>query len=345
MVDEERIISDLHMHSSSSDGFWSPSEVVLRAKNAGLKQVSITDHNTISGLDEAREKAKEVGIELINGAEINSQTVYKGEIFQNHILAYNFNEKRFAVVVKKIIESNNLLFKEMINSLKKLMNVNNLEQINKRHPLLIFKKDINVDVIDEQAILKDEYRRLYLREIKEHEVEKILEEKFLPPEIISRFIKNNLVENPEQLVLKEPRFWAKKIIFKNLPEIFKVLDDDNSYQKQEFIIESILNCDGIPILAHPFLECSTYSEEKNKKYDYFIKELISKKLGGFEIYYYSGQGCTSELQKELNEKSEKLCKQNNLMMTFGTDCHGPKRGDNSRIFLGKFGAFKKIQFI
>lgn len=344
MVVKLEIVSDLHTHSSCSDGFWTPSEVVLKAKEAGLKQISIADHNTISGVSEALKKAKAVGVDFIKGAEINAQTNYEGEIFHNHILAYNFDEKKFSVVVEKIVKSNNDLFIEIINRLKVLMSTKNDDLISKRHPFLVFKKNIDVNSINEQNILKDEYTRLYLRKINDEEVKVILKEKFLPPEIISRFIKNNLIENPEQLVKQEPRFWAKKIIFKNLPEVFSILDENNSYQNHEFIINSIIDCKGIPILAHPFLDYANYSLEKREKYDRFLNELILKKLGGFEIYYYIGQGSSEQQQKEFNEKSEKLCKKNKLQISFGSDCHGPKRGDTSRIFLGKFGGNRIIQF-
>ncbi len=50
-------VTDLHMHSNFSDGFWSPRVVVEHAREAGLKQISISDHNTIEGQGEAREAA------------------------------------------------------------------------------------------------------------------------------------------------------------------------------------------------------------------------------------------------------------------------------------------------
>ncbi len=61
---------DLHVHSNVSDGTESPSEVVRLAAAAGLAAVALTDHDTLAGVDEAREEAERQGIELVSGVEI-----------------------------------------------------------------------------------------------------------------------------------------------------------------------------------------------------------------------------------------------------------------------------------
>mgnify|MGYP000404840210 CR=1 FL=1 len=42
---------DLHTHSTFSDGTFSPTEIVLKAKEIGLDAVALCDHNTVAGLD------------------------------------------------------------------------------------------------------------------------------------------------------------------------------------------------------------------------------------------------------------------------------------------------------
>lgn len=74
---------DLHTHSTASDGTMSPTQVVQAAKQAGLCAISLTDHDTVSGLAEAQKAAVYAGIEVINGLEINAD--YPGEM---HILGY-----------------------------------------------------------------------------------------------------------------------------------------------------------------------------------------------------------------------------------------------------------------
>lgn len=75
---------DLHMHTNHSDGFYSPSELVCKAKENGLDGISITDHDNLSSFKEASKKGKEIGIEVIPGVEISSDIRDK----EVHILAY-----------------------------------------------------------------------------------------------------------------------------------------------------------------------------------------------------------------------------------------------------------------
>lgn len=64
---------DLHTHSTASDGSCTPAEVVSLAKNQGLAALALTDHDTLSGLAEAEEKAKELDIEFIRGCELSAK--------------------------------------------------------------------------------------------------------------------------------------------------------------------------------------------------------------------------------------------------------------------------------
>ena len=48
---------DLHVHTTASDGTFTPSDVVLLAKKAGLAAMAITDHDTVDGIEEAVNKA------------------------------------------------------------------------------------------------------------------------------------------------------------------------------------------------------------------------------------------------------------------------------------------------
>jgi hypothetical protein len=62
---------DLHSHSTASDGSFSPTELVKLAVERGLKALALTDHDTLSGLEEAASAAsKQRGFEFIRGIEI-----------------------------------------------------------------------------------------------------------------------------------------------------------------------------------------------------------------------------------------------------------------------------------
>jgi len=62
---------DLHCHSTISDGLFTPTELVAHAARQGVHVMALTDHDDISGLDEARACAAEHGIQFINGVEIS----------------------------------------------------------------------------------------------------------------------------------------------------------------------------------------------------------------------------------------------------------------------------------
>ncbi len=62
---------DLHTHSTASDGSDSPTELVERAARYGLEALALTDHDTQSGIAEAKEAANQVGIRLIPGVELS----------------------------------------------------------------------------------------------------------------------------------------------------------------------------------------------------------------------------------------------------------------------------------
>lgn len=74
-MDQRRI--DLHVHSTESDGTFTPKELVLEAKRAGLSAFALTDHDTCSGVDKITSFAEENGIELIPGIELS--TDYHGK--------------------------------------------------------------------------------------------------------------------------------------------------------------------------------------------------------------------------------------------------------------------------
>ena len=75
---------DLHIHTSASDGTFSPQEIVRIAKGKGLRAVSITDHDTIDGNEEAIKAGTEMGLEVVTGVEISVE--WEGRPV--HILGY-----------------------------------------------------------------------------------------------------------------------------------------------------------------------------------------------------------------------------------------------------------------
>ena len=63
---------DLHLHTTWSDGRWSPAQVVEEAVSRGLTAISITDHDVLDGLGEGMQAAAEAGLELLPGVELTA---------------------------------------------------------------------------------------------------------------------------------------------------------------------------------------------------------------------------------------------------------------------------------
>ncbi|WP_281883144.1 CehA/McbA family metallohydrolase [Paenibacillus sp. YYML68] len=60
---------ELHTHTPHSDGRHTLLEMCLEAKKLGLEGIALTDHNTVSGLAEAKRIQDETGIAIIQGLE------------------------------------------------------------------------------------------------------------------------------------------------------------------------------------------------------------------------------------------------------------------------------------
>jgi len=76
---------DLHIHSTVSDGVYTPTEVVNKAARAGMTVIALADHDNVDGIAEALEAAEAApGLTVIPGVEISTD-VPDGEV---HMLGY-----------------------------------------------------------------------------------------------------------------------------------------------------------------------------------------------------------------------------------------------------------------
>lgn len=80
---------DLHTHTTASDGRIRPGDLVIKAKKIGLSALAITDHDTVSGIEEAVNEGQKTGVEVIPGIELTCRNCHK----ELHILGYFINYK------------------------------------------------------------------------------------------------------------------------------------------------------------------------------------------------------------------------------------------------------------
>lgn len=99
--------ADLHIHTTFSDGEFTPSEIIHAAKDLGFDTIAITDHDTASGISEALKAGRNAGIQVIPGIEITIR--FRREFFTGslHVLVYFseelFKDRRFLTELEGIV--------------------------------------------------------------------------------------------------------------------------------------------------------------------------------------------------------------------------------------------------
>ena len=112
-------IVDLHLHTTASDGRLSPRELVRLAADRGLKQISVSDHDTTEGLAEAFQEAEEhTGLRIIPGIELSTD-IPGNEI---HMLGYfiQYQEEPFQEVLRRFREGRVHRARQMVEKLAAL---------------------------------------------------------------------------------------------------------------------------------------------------------------------------------------------------------------------------------
>ena len=101
---------DLHVHSTFSDGTYTPEELVIEAKEKNLKAFALTDHDTVAGIEEALKYGKDYNIEVIPGIEIScSYTTTIGKEKEIHIvgLFIDYKNEEFLSSIGNQVEIRN----------------------------------------------------------------------------------------------------------------------------------------------------------------------------------------------------------------------------------------------
>ncbi|MBR5590698.1 MAG: PHP domain-containing protein [Anaerotignum sp.] len=114
-------IVDLHVHSTASDGTYTPEEVAKLAKTIGLSAIALTDHDTIDGLDTFQKAGNTLGIETIAGIEFAAlwEKHHRPEI---HIVGLGFDPDHPALLerMKDIQTSRDIRNQKMCEKLSSI---------------------------------------------------------------------------------------------------------------------------------------------------------------------------------------------------------------------------------
>ncbi len=110
---------DLHTHTTASDGKLSPTELVERAADRGVKILGVADHDTLGGLAEAQTAGDRLGVEIVPGTEISLKYEPEKGFIGLHLLGYFIDPQHPALVrgIKKIQQGR---LAQKIEQIKKL---------------------------------------------------------------------------------------------------------------------------------------------------------------------------------------------------------------------------------
>lgn len=112
---------DLHLHTKYSDGLFEPYKLIDLAVDKGMDAIAITDHDTISAIEEAQayiKKNYQGEVELIPGIEFGC--IYEKE--EIHILGYfiDYKDKKLLSLIDELKASRINRSKKILKKIKDL---------------------------------------------------------------------------------------------------------------------------------------------------------------------------------------------------------------------------------
>ncbi len=110
---------DLHLHTTASDGRFSPEEVVRLAAEKGLEVIAITDHDSVAGIAAAMKAAESFPrLKVIPGVEINTD-IPDGEV---HLLGYfiDYHSQELEQILRRLRQARRRRARRMIAKLAPL---------------------------------------------------------------------------------------------------------------------------------------------------------------------------------------------------------------------------------
>lgn len=241
---------ELHCHTTFSDGTLTPQQLVERAVAKGVKALAITDHDTISGWNEARTAAQPHGLEIVPGIELS--TVYNERSM--HILGFYPDPQKLQAPLQERIQGRHRRAQKMVDKLGELGYP--IELPSMPGTMAPGRPHIATALLAAGHVTSQQ--DAFQRFIGDHGPAYVPYEKFTAQEGI----------------------------------------------------DLLKRCGAVPVWAHPYLFRGGIVDE-------VLPELVQAGLMGVEVYHP---------QHSISEERvlEELCDQYGLLMTGGSDYHGPQ---------------------
>jgi predicted metal-dependent phosphoesterase TrpH len=97
---------DLHLHTTASDGRWSPEQLIDRLRQKGVGLFAVTDHDSLGSLAETAKRVRGTGLKFLPGVELSAHL--DGQVY--HMLGYGFHPDDPALV--EFVAANNALLND-----------------------------------------------------------------------------------------------------------------------------------------------------------------------------------------------------------------------------------------
>lgn len=251
---------DLHVHTTASDGTLEPREIVAEAASIGLTGIAVTDHDTVSGIEEARSfAARQDNFEVIPGIELNTNAGSK----EVHILGY-------------FIDSNHDEMLERLVQIREARELRAVEMVRKLNDL-----GFAIDLFRVRELARGEILA------RPHVAQAMLEKGYV----------HSMKEAFDQYIGMGKVAYVPRYKFPPLEAI-----------------QLIQKAGGVAVLAHPGLI----------KDDNMVIQIIDMGIQGLEARY-------PEHNHNEYKRYCRLAEERGLIITGGSDYHGPNNDDRSRL--------------
>lgn len=260
---------DLHVHSTCSDGTYTPTELVDYAREKGLSAFALTDHDTVDGLDEAIAYASRLRCqanagdnstaggedrspagfpvpEVVPGIELSSE--YQGRDIHVVGLFIDFKDTRFLKYLQDFVASRDIRNQKMCSLLQEAGIDISYDELRAAHPGAVITRAHYAKYMLEHGYVKS-MAEAFERYIGDHCPCYIPREKITPTQAIAL----------------------------------------------------ILDAGGFPILAHPILYGMS-----DARLDALVGELKNAGLMGIEALYSTYHACDERLVRRLAQKYDLL---------------------------------------
>src|ERR1044072_7868905 len=112
------MFADLHLHTSFSDGTYSPEELTGHAARHGFSCIALTDHDTVEGCERMETACAGENIEFLPASELTAE--YKGT--ELHIIGYAIDRRheRLLGEMQRFQDVRQNRIKEMVQRLNRM---------------------------------------------------------------------------------------------------------------------------------------------------------------------------------------------------------------------------------